>query len=320
MPRYGQIFSWLILREDTKNPYLHTFPILIPGNLCSNVRDLNIVDIDWAAKATPHHDFFTYLTFYESVLSLRLARCHFKDAKQLQKLVQSLPRLLSLSLDRVTFASESGFDTPGRNAHSHGALEHLVEVTVSDDDNPSGNTGMHRNLLGFAVPSTSLSRLTLDVRYFVSSRELECFLVAFPALAWLQLQYDPPWSTSLRRTMPPHDHGVYEDRSRWPTYMPALRRLAITDMRSASAAWLLAWASTLWPCHSLENLSVSLSDSPSPELREAFTFLLCLSANTIKGIFWRSPPTGELPRADRTRMADEEPPKISFRGAASVQG
>ena len=305
MPCYGQIFSWLILREDTANPYLHTFPILIPGSFCPNVRDLNIVDINWAAEVSPHCDFFTYLTFYTSVLFLRLARCHFRNANQLHKLVQSLPNLHSLSLDRVTLASESGFDTSWgiarRSALARGPLGHLAEVTVCGDASLSSRTCMHRDLLDFAVPSACLCRLTLDVRYFVSPRELECFLITFPALTYLQLQYDPPWPTSSHVAMSYSPHGVYENYPRVPTRTPALRRLSVTDMRSASATWLLAWISTAWPCDSLENLSLSLIDTPSPALQKVFTHLLCLSSATLKSIFWRSPTTGECLGVDRLR-------------------
>lgn len=84
--------------------------MLVPGSLCPNVRHINITYIDWAAQVTPHGDVFTYLSSYTAVQHLRLARCRFKDIKQLYRLVNSLPSLESLRLDRVRHASEAGSD------------------------------------------------------------------------------------------------------------------------------------------------------------------------------------------------------------------
>ncbi|EPT01894.1 hypothetical protein FOMPIDRAFT_91923 [Fomitopsis schrenkii] len=301
MPRYGKIFFMLTISENASSLYVHTFPMLVPGSLCTNVRYLILTDIDWAAQVTPHRDFFTYLSFYASVQDLRLTRCCFRNIEQLYKLVDSVPSLASLGLDGVRLAPEAESDIlAGRINGSFDCAPQrrtrLVEFSLSMDPNHLTARRMRHGLLSFAASSSSLVRLELDARYFPSLEMLESFLVVFPALGGLSLQHDPPWLTSSHLPNSQPSPGSCDAGARMQMRMPALRRLAVTTMHSASAAHLLVWVCTVWPCNNVEQPMVLIEDDPSSALQAIFTHVLYLAAATLKAISWRSLTTDFVPR------------------------
>ncbi|EPT01914.1 hypothetical protein FOMPIDRAFT_1048506 [Fomitopsis schrenkii] len=280
MPRYGKIIFTLSLSEHASSPYVHTFPMLVPGSLCPNVDRLDITNIDWAAQVTPHREFFAYLSFYTSIRELTLARCRFRSIEQLNKLVDSLPSLDTLRLHRIRLA-------PGSDIQ----MGHIGSTSL-DSSSARRSTPMcaHRALLSLAAPGSPLVRLALDVRYFSSLQVLERILVALPALTHLSLERDPTWFTSSQ--LPEPSPGACNVGGRKQTRMPALREIALRYIHSASAAHLLVWISTIWPCNNVEDLTVIIEDDPSSALQAIFTHVLCLSAATLKAIYWQSLTTG----------------------------
>ncbi|EPT01890.1 hypothetical protein FOMPIDRAFT_1048482 [Fomitopsis schrenkii] len=235
MPRYGKIFYLLRLQEDASSPYLHTFPMLVPGTLFPNGHNMHITDVDWATQVTPHRDFFAYLSFFASVHSLTLEQCSFRAINQLYKLVAFLPSLTGLRLDGVRLASEA--DSPdiltGHIGSSLDSLDardaprrkpRLEELDLRMSSTTSTPMHTDRSLLSFAALYSSLVDLTLDVRYFPSLQVLEFFLLAFPALGGLSLEYDHTWLTPSHLQPSP---GACDDGARKQTPMPALRSLAV---------------------------------------------------------------------------------------------
>ncbi|EPS94460.1 hypothetical protein FOMPIDRAFT_1055069 [Fomitopsis schrenkii] len=302
MPRYGKIIFMLILSENASSPYVHTFPMLVPGSLCPNVGSLHIMNIDWAAQVTPHREFFAYLSFYVSIQELGLTQCCFRSIEQLNKLADSLPSLDTLRLHSIQLASGSDIQvghigSTGSRDFSSARRTSPRRLRLKESeihaDSTEGSTPMcaHRALLSFAAPGSPLVRLTLDVRYFSSLQVLERFLVAFPALSHLLLERDSTLFTSSR--LPEPSPGACNDGGRKQTRMPALREIVVRYMHSALAAHLLVWISTIWPCNNVEELTVTIEDDPSSALQAIFTHVLCLSAATLKNISWNSLTTGE---------------------------
>ncbi|KAH9830643.1 uncharacterized protein C8Q71DRAFT_862394 [Rhodofomes roseus] len=289
---YRKHFKDLSIYDDASNPFAHVWPMFIPGSMLPKVRSVELVGLDWSTK-TPHDSFFVYLSSYTSVWSLDLRDCRFRSLTDLRRVINALPNLTSLGLHNVTLQHPlrpgSVPDYIALRARSH-KLESidLYSPAPEHPDVPSdylvGTTALNCRALTHmaAANSSTVTDLTLDLRFFTSLSALRQCLAHFCCLTSFQARYQftsKPSMVTFEETIPAHTEI---------TPIHSWSRFTLTDVPDQSALQLLQLLLTNpESCSKLQDFQVYLAGRPSAALLSCTSRALHASGHRLRNLTWQ---------------------------------
>lgn len=176
--------------EDSHSPYIHRFSISMPGCYMPEVRTLALAQLDWTV-IRPHVCFFDCLTLYSAVTEMQLHSCRFKNASQLRRLINALPRLATLELSAIDGSTLCDGPTTTVSRPTFKVNQNLRHIHLSNPPKRVGTRALtdHRvakgNVFAFCAQYASVSLLSLDVGFFESFAILLQLLHHLPLLSHL---------------------------------------------------------------------------------------------------------------------------------------
>ncbi|TFY62317.1 hypothetical protein EVJ58_g3933 [Rhodofomes roseus] len=286
---YRKRFKSLWIYDNASKPFAHVWPMFIPGSMLPELWSAHLVNLDWSTKM-PHDSFFIHLSSYTSVLNLQMYHCRFRSLPDLRRVINALPNLMSLELYKVTLQHplRPGLvpDYIALRARSHklesvdlyGSNPRLEYPDVSSDyQGPTAQALLHM----VAANSSTVTRLTLDLRFFASLSALWHYLAHFRRLAsfeaWYQFASSPSMIT-FEETIPAHT----ED-----TPIHSWSKFTLTEVPDRSALQLLQLLVTPKSCSELEEFQIHLTDRPSATLVSCTSRVLHTSGHRLSGLMWR---------------------------------
>lgn len=290
---YGKRFGALLIDDNSKAPFAHVWPMLIPAPLLPRVSWLCLSYIDWR-NSTPHCLFFDLLSCYTTVKSLRIGFCNFRSASDVRRLIDALPNLEELQLLWVMLERPLTRHPVSYSVTPAAIRRTLREITVSCDseDWPPHYPG-HENVvipspLDVCTAYTSVISLDIHLVYFSSVPHLGRFLSRFPSLSRLTMHAE--FGTGGR--LAPEDVTATQ-----PAHIlapPPLTKLELADVPSMCASQLLKllWAPSTWL--ELEHLEIELRDTMLPELLWQIMDILHLSGARLSHFGYNIPHDGDL--------------------------
>lgn len=94
----------LYITDDKEKPFVHVFPLRLPGTLFPNVRLLRLSHIDWTSRR-PHANIFSLTTAFASIIDLSVTNSRFGAFADFHKFIVAFRNAVALELDAVHVSS-----------------------------------------------------------------------------------------------------------------------------------------------------------------------------------------------------------------------
>ncbi|KAH9831823.1 uncharacterized protein C8Q71DRAFT_861498 [Rhodofomes roseus] len=279
------------ISDNASKPFAHVWPMFIPGWILPELRDVELVALDWSTK-TPHDSFFIYLSSYTSISSLQMYDCRFRSLPDLRRVINALPSLTWLYLHNVTLQHPlrpgSVPDHIALRARSHRLKS--IDLCGSGHGGPEypdvssdyqGTTALdYQALLRMVVANSStVTRLAVDLRFFTSTSALQQCLAHFRRLTSFEAQYrfaSGPM-IALEETVPARTEN---------TYIHAWESFTLMNVPDQSALQLLQLLNTPDTCSKLEELNIYLTGRPSATLVSCTSRVLHALGHRLRILDW----------------------------------
>lgn len=188
---FGKRFDELAIWENPRKPFIHTWPMRIPGYLLPRVKVLELHDFDGAATR-PHDLFFHFLSYYTSITALKIEQCRFRSMTELRRISNALPGLQDLFLTDITLQHPLVPSLVSRR-YIPRSRNKLKKLSLRCSTSESGaHAREHRQLLADICTTYSgscVKELELNLNYCSSLSHLHQILCHFPELSRLSLQH-----------------------------------------------------------------------------------------------------------------------------------
>ena len=251
---------------------------------------LDLFQLDWTTTC-PHFYFFDYLGCYTMIKTLRLMLCRFRTTSQLQRLINALPNLETVSLQAIhgsivsntLESSQSSPSSPhGSEPKFNRSLRSIhLGIISGDSDRWSASDNALRVAMQSILAVCSLYRTTtqllLPINTFDSLSSLVHFLRSFPRLHTLVLS--PRYHTSVfwRATA---------DVEALPPACLRLYTLRLYELPAPPTIDLLKLISMPRMSDTIEEIDIQAGDSlePTVDLMEAVISALCRSGSALMAL------------------------------------
>ncbi|KAH9830672.1 uncharacterized protein C8Q71DRAFT_911231 [Rhodofomes roseus] len=288
---YRNRFETLSIYNNASKPFAHVWPIFIPGWILPVLRSVTLKDLDWSTK-TPHDSFFVYLSSYTSISSLQMYDCRFRSLPDLRRVINALPSLTWLYFRNVTLQHPlrpgSVPDYIALRIRSH-KLESIDlwyssgvpgHPDMSSDYQRSTALNCQALLHMVAANSSTVTRLTLDLRFFTSASALWQWLAHFGRLTSFTAQYQFASGPTI----------IFDDPIPARTgnaYKHSWSKFLLSNVPDPCALQLLQLLVTPESCSELEELEFYLTGRPSATLVSGTSRVLHTSGHRLRSLGWR---------------------------------
>jgi len=299
-PRYWPYYKVQLASLEFSGEFAHSWVMRIPVCLLSSISCLTLKRVDWATTI-PHPQHFLRLSHCkDSMRSLKLYRCRFRNALDLRRMINALPNLSEANLDEITFQHPS----PPRTylalptvKMSHHQLSRMIlwGGDVGRDASNSDASGHVRrqDFLNLCSVYPAINDLTLSLRHFTSFPEIEDYLQRFRNLSSLSMHQ--AFSYERYPGLKPAPVDVAPGMHTPPPPQYSLSRFELHNVSLRCALQLLTLVSPRM-CYKLRKLVIKLVDRPCAELIAEVTSILQSSGAAFEEFDWDTPLGVAVPR------------------------
>ena len=179
----------LYLTDDKEKPFVHVFPLRLPGTLFPNVRLLRLSQLDWTSRR-PHANIFSLTTAFASIIDLSVLNSRFGTFADLHKFIIAFRNVVALELNAIHVSSPTTLGLKYRDLSKVPRspikwlrLEALQLDTTVLVYNPRSEQPMLLNpILALCTTFTSITIIHMRRCTFRMWNDVHRFMSSFPCL------------------------------------------------------------------------------------------------------------------------------------------